>query len=888
MALEDNELLIELPPPISERFDVLSLIGSGGMGVVYRARDKRLGRMVALKVVRREKATEERFVNRFKREVLSHGAVSHRNIVDIFDYDCVDEIMFFSMELINGSSLYELIYDDALTVNKIIEVFVGASAGLEAVHDAGLLHRDIKPANIMVATDGTAKLMDFGLAKFTSRQDLTALTKTNDVLGTIPFMAPEVFQELEHDSLSDIYQLGLSLYEALAGQRAYEARAVGKFINGGFPEVKAPSSINDELDEKLDYIVFKAMAFDRNRRYQNAADLRCDLLAWLEGRFAINEEEPSITTPSGAEREVRKVSFAVPLVFTLVILLLAYAVVWKHFSVARQELSDLELAALSLHQGRAFPHSNTFKSFLGKLALHKGKMEPNEGQRLLAKLPINSPLKLLVKAHSFSSENKRYGNMTICLQEQRSKLLAQKNGVSSDNLLLESHLLAHIADACLCSPSLCNRCEDLIRSSMSFLNHLSIEVRSEWQASYHRSLLCFLRAQSLLLKQDEQSIKSLEDMACGLLWRCNVKHISKALKDDLVERLRILRGEALKKRREGFLNELAAAEKLLFGKDNVVHWDECEKYALELKTRAVLGFRRESGKANIVTSVFRRQSKTKVYGFRRDHRRAYWQLAALCQRLDAPAEIRSQYVLLAVDIMASPRRDRLADLYVKGKWGSGLAPLELAALAMHQCEFLYLIDRGEEEGAFLQAVTRWLDRVVEYCPGGIPLTDNLVRLIGEGEPESLFIQGRMEENKGNLAEARLFLKKGFEVMRKRYIANKGYMRVTDWKLFYFVTDKLWHIDFSFPDRLSQDKDYLWVQKLFPYDSKVDWQRSLWFIGFYYEVAFKVKAAISMGGSKKALSIVAPYAKRLRDVVSNPNFSDRRRQKCRLLLVGRLP
>ncbi len=253
-----------LKPGASFRgFVVEDQLGAGGMGVVYRARQEDLGRSVALKVLSPAIAAEPEFAQRFTREAKALGALSHPNIVHVYEYGREGDFFFLVMELVDGVSLRELMNDRRLAPAEALRIVPQVCEALEYAHLQGVVHRDIKPENILVDRSGRVKIADFGLAKM-SRDAAPTLTRTDVAMGTPQYMAPEQYENMKDvDHRADIYSLGVVLYELLTGELP-----VGRF---------EPPSHHAPVDVRLDEIVLKTLEKRPDRRYQRAAQVKTDL-----------------------------------------------------------------------------------------------------------------------------------------------------------------------------------------------------------------------------------------------------------------------------------------------------------------------------------------------------------------------------------------------------------------------------------------------------------------------------------------------------------------------------------------------------------------------------------------------------------------------------------
>jgi eukaryotic-like serine/threonine-protein kinase len=326
-------------------YRVLELVGGGGMGVVYKAEDIKLGRMVALKFLPEELSNERRALDRFEREARAASALNHPNICTVYEFGEHEEHPFIAMELLEGQTLRQMLEQSkvegqkskAVPIDTVLDLAIQIADGLEAAHSEGIVHRDIKPANVFVTKRGVVKILDFGLAKLAGgtgvspveldetaselhAQDARAtaggtpalpgealqvshrdpnLSRTGVAMGTAPYMSPEQVRGEKLDARTDLFSFGLVLYEMATGRAAFAGETVSQIYGAILSRTPDPVRIvNPEVPSKLEEIITKAIEKDRNQRYQSVAEMSVELkrlLATMPPRRRAEEYSPQAT-----------------------------------------------------------------------------------------------------------------------------------------------------------------------------------------------------------------------------------------------------------------------------------------------------------------------------------------------------------------------------------------------------------------------------------------------------------------------------------------------------------------------------------------------------------------------------------------------------------------
>src|ERR1700733_1056454 len=277
--------VFEIGDVLGGRYEILQLLGEGGMGAVYKATDRELDRFVALKVIRPELASNPSILARFKQELLLAHKVTHRNVIRIYDLGEAEGVKFITMEYIEGKDLRSLIRERTkFGPEEAVEIIRQVCVALDAAHSAGVIHRDLKPQNIMQDGSGRILVMDFGLAR-TLEGD--GMTQTGAIVGTMEYMSPEQALAKDLDQRSDLFALGLILYEMLTGKAPFAAEsALASLIKRTQERAIPVSDVDAQIPGAFSGIVSKCLALALDERYQNVRDILADLNTWKDKRAA--------------------------------------------------------------------------------------------------------------------------------------------------------------------------------------------------------------------------------------------------------------------------------------------------------------------------------------------------------------------------------------------------------------------------------------------------------------------------------------------------------------------------------------------------------------------------------------------------------------------------
>jgi serine/threonine-protein kinase len=297
---------------IANRYEIIEKVGNGGMATVYRAKDHILNRLVAVKILRDEFTTDEEFIKRFRSEAQAVASLNHPNIVGVYDVGNEGTLYYIVMELIQGKTLKEVIQiEGKLSWKWSVNVAIQIASALETAHKNNIIHRDIKPHNIIITEDGMAKVTDFGIAKAVSNSTITAFGTT---IGSVHYFSPEHARGGYTDAKSDLYSLGVVMYEMLTGRVPFDADTPVSIALMHMQEKPVePIVLNPNLPSSVNKIVMKAMQKDANLRYQSASEMLKDLNMALknpDGNFVFMKDEendfPTQKIPTMYDAEISK------------------------------------------------------------------------------------------------------------------------------------------------------------------------------------------------------------------------------------------------------------------------------------------------------------------------------------------------------------------------------------------------------------------------------------------------------------------------------------------------------------------------------------------------------------------------------------------------------
>src|SRR5579863_6569570 len=261
---------------LADRYEILQVLGQGGMGAVYKARDMELERFVALKLIRPDLANNPEILRRFKQELILAREVSHRNVIRIFDLGEAEGFKFITMEFVEGRDLRAVLRERSkLSPDEAVRIIAQVCRALEAAHIAGVVHRDLKPQNIMLDAKDRVYVMDFGIAH---SLETPGMTQTGALMGTPEYMSPEQAKGMKVDARSDLFALGIIFYEMLTGVSPYKAdTALATLLKRTQERPQPPTDADPTIPKALSDVVMKCLEIDRDRRCSSAREILEDL-----------------------------------------------------------------------------------------------------------------------------------------------------------------------------------------------------------------------------------------------------------------------------------------------------------------------------------------------------------------------------------------------------------------------------------------------------------------------------------------------------------------------------------------------------------------------------------------------------------------------------------
>jgi len=356
------------------------------MGEVWRARDTRLGREVAIKVLLAEVAGNPSRLKRFDKEARSASALNHPSIVTIFDIGTTNSVSWMAMELVQGRTLREILADGALPIGRLLQMAIQITDGLAKAHAAGIVHRDLKPENVMVTKDGLVKVLDFGLAKLTqpevdaagSAPTMTSATETGVIMGTVGYMSPEQASARAVDYRSDQFSFGSVLYEMATGKRAFEGKTMPETLAAIIRDEPEPiGTVNPQVPVPLRWIVERCFAKDPEERYASTKDLARDLLSVRNHLSDVTSGAESLRAPTPSRRRAW-----IPAVIAAAVVVALGATAWIIYSrVWQNPLAGARFSRFTSWEGSELDASISYDGkFVAFLADHEGSFDAWEGQ----------------------------------------------------------------------------------------------------------------------------------------------------------------------------------------------------------------------------------------------------------------------------------------------------------------------------------------------------------------------------------------------------------------------------------------------------------------------------------------------------------------------------
>lgn len=310
-----------------DQYEIISQIGKGGMGTVYLAKDKSLGRKIAIKFLDKKLSQDQERLQRFFLEARTASALNQPNIITIYEIGKSDDHHFIATEFIEGKTLREIIESEPPKIKSVVEIAIQIASALKAAHDAGIIHRDIKPDNIMVRPDGLVKVLDFGVAKLSEMEiedgiSIRIETQKGMIIGTVDYMSPEQAGGEKVDTLTDIFSFGVVLYYMLAGKLPFEGESPSSIIASILTkEPKSLGEFNEKIPSELIKIVKKSLEKEKEKRFQSANEMLEELKQFKKhlevseaigksARSKVSENSPEVIVNESTKDKMQNVDTA--------------------------------------------------------------------------------------------------------------------------------------------------------------------------------------------------------------------------------------------------------------------------------------------------------------------------------------------------------------------------------------------------------------------------------------------------------------------------------------------------------------------------------------------------------------------------------------------------